>query len=113
MKTTFRKYTTGLKGLLIAGSFFAAIPMALAQENGQVDQDQLQQQPPRETQREVETAARRDAAKAKSEAEFQAEKQAKDKGRTQKQTTAEKPVSDTIKKPKKTKPQVQYEPKRN
>jgi len=101
-----------IRNLVAAAAFFMALPMA-AQQNGQVNQDELQQQPPRETQRELERAAKVDAAKKKSDADFQAEKRAKDKGRTQKQTTAERPVSDSVKQPKEIKPQVQYESKEN
>ncbi len=101
-----------IRNAIIAVAFFMALPMA-AQQSGQVNQDELQQQPPRESKRELEKAARVDAAKKKSDADFQAEKRAKDKGRTQKQTTAERPVSDSVRQPKEIKPQVQHESKPN
>lgn len=78
-----------------------------AQQTGQPDQDKIQQEPPRETQRVIERASKTDAIQRKAESEFQAEKQAKDKGRTQKQTTAEPAVSDTVRRVKDPKFQIQ------
>ncbi|MGK4569185.1 hypothetical protein [Flavobacterium sp. 3HN19-14] len=100
-----------MKKLFITAAFLAFSGIALAQQDGSVHQDQIQQQPPRETQQQIENAAQRTAAQKKAESEFQAEKRAKDKGSTQKVTTAERHVSDSIKPVKQPKPQVQPTPK--
>ena len=102
-----------MKKILITAAFLAFSGIALAQQNGQVDQDKIQQEPPREAQKQIENAAKRSAAQQQAESEFQAEKRAKDKGSTQKVTTAERHVSDSVKPVKQPKPQVQHTPKPN
>ena len=106
-----------MKKLILAGAFLLFSAAAMAQvdkdDDAQPNDDQLQQQPAREVRDRVETTAQRQAtvqtnnSKVKSESEFQAEKRAKDKGRTQKQTSAERPVSDTVKRVRTPKPQIQ------
>ena len=107
-----------MKKIFITAAFLAFSGIALAQQNGQADQDKIQQEPPRETQQQVENAAQRNATQKstpqqKAESEFQAEKRAKDKGSTQKVTTAERHVSDSVQPVKLPKPQVQPTPKPN
>jgi hypothetical protein len=79
-----------MKKLLIVASFFASIGFASAQvdkvDDQQPDQDQIQQQPPRNTQSEVERAARIDAEKKKNDDAIEAEKKSKDKGQSKNYT---------------------------
>ena len=102
-----------MRKTLITAALLAFSGIALAQQNGQADQDKIQQEPPRESQQQIENAAKRSTAQKQAESEFQAEKRAKDKGSTQKVTTAERHISDSVQPVKQPKPQVQPTPKPN
>lgn len=56
-----------MKKIFITCAFFAFSFGAMAQQDSQENLDQLQQQPPRETQIEMERAAARDAKKTDAE----------------------------------------------
>lgn len=57
-----------MKKIILTVAFLAVSLGAMAQPEQQVNDDQLQQQAPRETQKEVETAAAREARKKEAEA---------------------------------------------
>jgi len=102
-----------MKKIMTFIAFTAFTTIAAAQQNTTA-QDSMRRQVPGQTQRIDPTpvsAAPVDAntIRAKSETEFQATKRAKDKGSTQKVTTAERPVSDSIKDPKEVRPQVGHD----
>lgn len=80
---------------------------AFAQQKDQPVRNPVRQQPSATTNSGAGAAVSVDAAQKKATAAFQAEQQAKDKSRTQKQTTAEVPVSDTVKPVKEAKFQIQ------
>lgn len=89
--------------------FFTAVILAFgtiasAQQDGQQpSDDQIQQQPPRDTQVQMERAAKVDAVKRQSQSDIEAEQAAKAQGQSQKQTKAQ-PVGinppDTLSKPR-------------
>lgn len=106
-----------MKKLIILAVFLISATISAQQKKVQANQDTVQrqtqnqvpQQSVRSTGTEVRKAITTEDVKAKSEAEFQATKRAKDKGSTQKQTTAEQPVSDTVKGVKEINPQLQHD----
>lgn len=79
-----------MKKIFIAVAFFTAMGFASAQvdknDDMQTDQDQIQQQPPRNTQVEIDRAAKIEAEKRKNDAEIDAEKKSKDQGQTKNYT---------------------------
>jgi hypothetical protein len=92
-----------MKKLFIA-VFFAISSIAAAQREGQQpNDDQIQQQPPRDTQRQVERSAKVEAVKQQSKSEIEAEQASKAQGQSQKQTKVQ-PVGinppDTLSKPR-------------
>ena len=79
-----------MKKIWITATFIAFSTIAMAQQDEQQpNDDQLQQQPPSESQKQVERAARIDAVKQTSNEQVAAEKEAKDKAQSQKQTKAQ------------------------
>jgi len=96
-----------MKKLLITTIFIVFTTIASAQQNNRTNKDTLQPRPIESQQ--VQQPISVDEAQAKSKAEFQAVKRAKDKGSTQKVTTAERAVSDSVKKPKEVKPQISHD----
>lgn len=76
-----------MKKFLFTIALLASAGIASAQQDGQVDQDQIQQEPPRPTQQQVERSAANDAkanaAKNQSEKELEGEMRAKQKGQNQ------------------------------
>lgn len=97
-----------MKKILFTIAFLATFSMANAQNDRsqdlQTDQDQLQQQPPRDTQTGMERAAKVEATKRQSNSEIEAEMKSKDKGKTDKFTKVNPnevgPVTpDTVKRP--------------
>ncbi|RZJ64225.1 MAG: hypothetical protein EOO50_16380 [Flavobacterium sp.] len=76
-----------MKKFIFTLAFLATCGIASAQQDGQADQDQIQQQPPRPAQQQVERAAtnnaKANAAKTQSEKELEAEMRAKQKGQNQ------------------------------
>lgn len=79
-----------MKKIWITTVFLVLSTVVMAQaDEPQPSDDQLQQQPPSESQKQLERAARIDAVKQTTNEEVAAEKQAKDKSQTQKQTKAQ------------------------
>mgnify|MGYP003607762962 FL=1 len=79
-----------MKNVIMGLVFLAFSGIASAQTDTgdeiQNKQDQIQQQPPRETQRTTERASKVDAVKQQSQSEIDAEKTAKDKGQSKNYT---------------------------
>lgn len=95
-----------MKKLLTIALLIGCTAIASAQQNKQVTNDTLKApQSPVQVQQPTSV----NEPQAKSEAELQAVKRAKDKGRTQKVTTGERAVSDSVKKLKEVKPQIGHD----
>ncbi len=104
-----------MKSLFTAALCSISLMGAAQQEPQQPSDDQLQQQPPRDTQRSIERGARIEAVKQQGKSEMEAEQAAKAKGQSQIQTKTQ-PVGinppDTLAKPRDVRKQDLSRPKK-